>query len=524
MARVRRAILASVALLGLVAAPMFVSPTNEAEAAVQGFDPGNIISDSVFYDGRAMTVSEIQTFMNQRVPRCTIGDPGRIAGSPWGNTHISDTCLRNFSMTTRTIPGDAYCAPYVGRAGESSAQIIAKVAEACGVSPKVLLVTLEKEQSLVSDTWPTVRQLAVATGYACPDSGPNWAANCNPQYYGFQNQVYYAAWQFKVYKAHPNSFNYKPFQTNTIQWHPNPACGSSQVYIENWATAGLYIYTPYRPNQAALNAGWGIGDECSAYGNRNFYNFFTTWFGSTQGIEVTGAIKTYWQNNRTWLGEPTETARYVSANGGGWLQYFDGGFVYESLSGTPTGFTRSSPIVAAFSRAGGIEGSWGWPLAPAASYGSGNAVVRFQGGAVVETRDVGVFLVPEGVRADWEASGGFTGSWGYPTTNHQSVNGEGTVQNFQHGTLYSSNHGTFFMPLGRIADAYKFAAGPAGDWGWPRGRYLCAADGSSCSMDFSSAVVTWTPLRGVVVEPLLAPNPSNPTLPGTGEQVIGETA
>src|SRR5699024_261440 len=40
---------------------------------------------------------------------------------------------------------------------------------------------------------------------------------------------------------------------------------------------------PYQPNRAALNAGYGTGDGCSAYGNRNFYNYFTDWFGSTQG-------------------------------------------------------------------------------------------------------------------------------------------------------------------------------------------------------------------------------------------------
>ena len=54
------------------------------------------------------------------------------------------------------------------------------------------------------------------------------------------------------------------------------------VYIQNQATAGLYNYTPYRPNQAALDAGYGTGDSCSAYGNRNFWLYFTDWFGSTQ--------------------------------------------------------------------------------------------------------------------------------------------------------------------------------------------------------------------------------------------------
>ena len=157
------------------------------------FNAGNIISDELFYDGYAMSAAQVQDFLNQRVPRCTIGDLGRAAGMTWGNTTIADRCLRNYSMNTVSKAANPYCSAYVGRANESAAEIITKVAQACGISPRVLLITLEKEQSLVTDSWPTVRQIDVATGYACPDSGPGWSANCNPEYYGFQNQVYYAA-------------------------------------------------------------------------------------------------------------------------------------------------------------------------------------------------------------------------------------------------------------------------------------------------------------------------------------------
>lgn len=273
------------------------SPANAVNA--NDFNAGNIISDELFYDGYAMSTAQVQDFLNQRVPRCTIGDPGRTAGMTWGNTAIADRCLRNYSMNTVSKAANPYCGAYVGRANESSAEIITKVAQACGISPRVLLITLEKEQSLVTDSWPTVRQIDVATGYACPDSGPGWSANCNPEYYGFQNQVYYAAWQLKVYRAFPQSYNYKPFQVNTIQYNPNPACGTSQVYIENWATAALYIYTPYRPNQAALNAQWGLGDSCSSYGNRNFFMLYSSWFGSPtlSAGTPTGEVKELWTVN-----------------------------------------------------------------------------------------------------------------------------------------------------------------------------------------------------------------------------------
>jgi putative cell wall-binding protein len=71
-------------------------------------------------------------------------------------------------------------------------------------------------------------------------------------------------------------------RTTAVLYNPNSGCGSTPVYIRNSATAALYYYTPYQPNAAALKAGYGIGDSCSSYGNRNFYNYFTDWFGSTQ--------------------------------------------------------------------------------------------------------------------------------------------------------------------------------------------------------------------------------------------------
>ena len=247
-----------------------------------GFKAGYIISDSNFYNGNAMSAAQIQTFLNQRVPRCTLGDPGREMGKPWGNSTLAWACVKDakWNTTTLTRPANAYCKAYKGAASESSATVIAKVAQACGISPKVLLVMLEKEQSLVTDTWPTARQFNFALGYNCPDSGPNNSANCNPNDTGFMQQVYRGAWQLKVYRAHPNNYRYKPFQNNIIQWHPNLGCGTSPVYIENWATAALYIYTPYRPNQAALDAGWGEGNGCSSYGNRNFFQFYKQWFGT----------------------------------------------------------------------------------------------------------------------------------------------------------------------------------------------------------------------------------------------------
>ncbi|MBL3687817.1 hypothetical protein D3248_12750 [Leucobacter zeae] len=245
-----------------------------------GFAPGFIISDGHMYHGGSMTAAQIQRLLEREVPRCKIGDPGKEAGKPIYGSKVADTCLRGLTTKTESRAANAYCTAYAGSARETAAQIIAKVGRACGVSPKVLLVRLQLEQSLISDAWPTVRQFSYAMGWNCPDSGPGNSANCNNGTAGFLDQVYGSAWQIKRYQARPSEYNYHAFRNNTIKWHPNAGCGTSSVYISNQATAALYIYTPYRPNAAALNAGWGEGDACSSYGNRNFYQYYRAWFGS----------------------------------------------------------------------------------------------------------------------------------------------------------------------------------------------------------------------------------------------------
>lgn len=258
----------TVILVGALAAP---SPTAEA-ATGSDFQPGYIISDSNFYNGAAADAGAIQTWLNGQVPTCRAGY----------------TCLKDYRETTYSRAADAMCSAYTGGANESAATIIAKVGAACSISQKVLLVLLEKEQSLVTDTWPTTGQYQKATGFACPDTGP-----CDPQTLGFYNQVYKAAWQFKRYGNPPGTSNYFTWipvgQVSAIRYSPNAACGSSNVLVRNSATAALYYYTPYQPNAAALANLYGTGDGCSAYGNRNFWRLFTDWFGpATSGVQPIG--------------------------------------------------------------------------------------------------------------------------------------------------------------------------------------------------------------------------------------------
>ncbi|PJJ61746.1 cell wall-binding repeat-containing protein [Compostimonas suwonensis] len=234
----------------------------QALAAAAGFNPGTIISDYNFYNAWAMGEGDVQAFLNGEVPRCL---PGY-------------TCLKDYRQTTWTRSADAMCSQYTGEANESAARIIYKVGLACGISQKVLLVLLEKEQSLVTDDWPGDNQYRKATGYACPDTAP-----CDAEFAGFYNQVYKAAWQYKRYANPPGTSQtytwYPVGATTAVRYHPEPSCGTSPVFISNTATAALYYYTPYQPNAAALSNLYGTGDACSTYGNRNFWRLYRDWFG-----------------------------------------------------------------------------------------------------------------------------------------------------------------------------------------------------------------------------------------------------
>jgi hypothetical protein len=255
---------------------------NASALAGTDFQPGRIIDDAIFFDNSSMDTSTIQNFLNSKVPNCDTNGTLPYGGTTRASYGTSRgypppyVCLRNYSQDTPTKPGESGLCSTYGGGVKSAAQIIRDVANDCGINPKVLLILLEKEQSLVTDDWPWSIQYRSATGYGCPDTAP-----CDSEYYGFFNQVYNAARQFKKYQRDANLFRYRAYRDNFIQYNPNTACGGTNVYIQNQATAGLYNYTPYQPNPSALANLYGSGDGCGAYGNRNFWRLFNDWFGST---------------------------------------------------------------------------------------------------------------------------------------------------------------------------------------------------------------------------------------------------
>ncbi len=203
------------------------------------FNPDNLISDRDFVNINDMNVEDIQKFLDS------------IGG-----------ILKDYSENGRSAAQIIYDAShgYGDAAGVSFDGIIEINASTGTVNPKVLLVTLQKEQGLITRTDYSQHSFDWAAGYGYSDS-------CL-LYVGFTKQVENAAWQLR--------YNYERAQDNDMVGYqvgdnvhlyntlPNPFGGSSEqdVHLENRATASLYRYTPQVYN-----------------GNYNFYRLYNKWFG-----------------------------------------------------------------------------------------------------------------------------------------------------------------------------------------------------------------------------------------------------
>lgn len=278
------------------------------------FRAGNIIDDATFYNKDTMSVDDIQAHLNRYMPACDTWGTGAVGSGRYingvavpANTTRADyarqmreagktryheppyVCVQNY-YENPTTHETLYETKNVVKDGMiSAAQIIYNAAQQYNINPQVLLVLLKKESYVWGDNWPLKDEYNTVMGYACPDNAP-----CDEKYFGFYNQVMTAAWQLNYYKEHIYSYNYRPYATNYILYSPDHSCGRKEVYLENIATTSLYIYTPYTPNDAALQNYPGTA-TCGSYGNRNFFMYFSEWFGSThaktgaEAEEPTGA-------------------------------------------------------------------------------------------------------------------------------------------------------------------------------------------------------------------------------------------
>lgn len=196
-------------------------PYARAQEIDPNFNPAHIISDFEILAYDSMALDEIKEFLNNKA--------GYLATASFAD---SDGKI----MTT--------------------AEIIYDRAITNKVSPKFIIVLLQKEQSMIEDKNPTQNQLDWATGYGCPDSAP-----CNTRWQGFWKQVNSASLQFRDYMDNPQLYTYRSGKTYTFSNPYSENKEPTQVTPVNQATAALYNYTPHVYN-----------------GNYNFWKIWQKYF------------------------------------------------------------------------------------------------------------------------------------------------------------------------------------------------------------------------------------------------------
>lgn len=489
------------------------------------FTPGNIISDALFYDRNAMSAWEIQRFLDARIGSCANGKCLNVA--------TIDFPAKPISISPDT--GATKCEPVAGGV-ISVAELIYRVQVACNISARVILVTLQKEQGLVTNKSPSDRSLTYAMGMACPDTAP-----CDSAFAGLGTQIYTGARQLNTYKV--GRFGKQP-GSNYIQYHPNSGCGGTTINITNYATAALYNYTPYQPNAASLANLGGAGDGCSSYGNRNFWAYYTNWFGSTQDMtealwlasggatgpigEATGDLecssaaacyrdfangRIYWTASAGAHFVPAASMAVVASypflgsatgdhicglTGDGCYQAFQKGTLYTSAAGT---WPIQGGFMAAWTKSGKEWGAVGYP-ASAEIVSKGVVYQEFQNGRYYWTPATGPRYVPA---ASVTALSGF--SWlGVPTRDHScGLVGGGCYQAFQRGTLYTSAGGVWPVQ-GGFMDAWTTVGKEWGRAGYPLSAEIPIPGG--VYQEFEKGRFYWSAATG----PRLVPSDSIPAL------------
>jgi hypothetical protein len=199
---------------------ILVAPFASAASAFS-FDPNYVISDAELLDSDAMNLDRIQAFLDA-----------------------------NGTLGTRSFPD-------IDGVTRSAAEIIYGAAQRNGVNPRVILVMLQKEQSLVGDTDPTASQLDWAMGYGICDYC-NYQTESAQRFRGFAKQINSATLQLvegymaDVAATGQTVMGFGPGIETEID--------GTFVVFANAATAALYTYTPH------------------THGNQSFATLWQSWF------------------------------------------------------------------------------------------------------------------------------------------------------------------------------------------------------------------------------------------------------
>ena len=492
--RTRRvASMAVAALAALVlSAPLALAGDAPRAEALSGsqFDPGYIIDDALFYDGNAMSAADIQAFLDSKIGSCLNGQCLNVYTIDYGGR--ARDVSANGNLICEAIPAGRY----------SAARLIFTAQQACGISAKVVLVTMQKEQSLVTARQPSLYALSHAMGYACPDTAP-----CNPNAAGVGNQIVLGTRQLKAYNhsqgSAPGTLFGRPVGSQYIAYHPNSGCGGTIVNVQNLATAALYTYTPYQPNGAALANLTGAGDSCSSYGNRNFWVFYNNWFGAPTNPAPERIAAAYAAAGGAggWLGAATSS--YVCGlRNGGCYREFANGAIYASF--TTQGAAISGPERARWAALRAQDGVLGYPTTSRIDgLIRGGSYQVFEFGAMY-TSPSGTWPVRGGIKDAWNRQNSEWGALGYPASDEIGVAGA-VYQQFENGRIYWTAAGG-----ARVVPAASVAALAAHTWlGIPMSDHICGLRDGGCYQVFQGGVLYTTgngvwPIRGGVKDAWVA--------------------
>ncbi len=275
-----------------VALAPVVSPSNAlAQASIDPeFNPNELISDTQFSNKNAFSsAGEIQKFLESK-------------GSVLANTSADFLPLLKESQSTSLKQTLEDPNPNAGKL-RSAAELIWDVSQSSGINPQVILVTLNKEQGLITGNFSSERlprALDFAMGFGCPDYQA-----CGEIYRGFYHQLFggldqegsrYLGSAKSLMRSFTTPGGRGPFYNggaaktgdtivlgNTLGGYAGVQAQQT-ITIRNNATAALYRYTPHVFN-----------------GNYNFFRFFKEWFGVSNGslLKVKGDKNLYVVENGT---------------------------------------------------------------------------------------------------------------------------------------------------------------------------------------------------------------------------------
>jgi hypothetical protein len=236
--------------------------------------PNNhLIDNAVFLNAKSMSADSIQSFLVSKNSKLAT-----LKVTEKSTTEILDY----YPNYNKTVP---------------VSQAIYDAAQVYGINPEAIMATLQKEQSLITDTSPEDSQLRFAMGYGCPDS-----AGCSSAVAGLFYQIDNGTWAFRAHfeRASGNTWWGKapstyPCKGTTRYYSPGLFPGTKESFydesgtkiatftIANAATAALYCYTPHPYNNPNGLYGLPVQGTTGDYytGSYNFVRSFERWFGPT---------------------------------------------------------------------------------------------------------------------------------------------------------------------------------------------------------------------------------------------------